>query len=105
MMTSRQALLIFQLWVVSEFEDAKRNLTRTFGIRHQTYNFCKYDEYSCCPRDSFGKVTCDCNTHKFKQEIVYLDLQHFYCNKLQLALQRRPLKYKILNDICKDEVA
>ena len=45
MMTSRQALLIFQLWVISEFEDAKRNLTRTFGIRHQTYKFCKYDEY------------------------------------------------------------
>ncbi len=104
MMTSRQALLIFQLWVVSEFEDAKRNLTRTFGTRHQKYAFCEYNEYSCCPRNLFGKVTCNCKTNKFKQEIIYLDLLYFYCNKLQVALRGPPLKYKILNGICEDQV-
>ena len=69
--TARQALTIFQQWLIAELETSSESLKDHL------------DGAAIC------RVHCQAAQ------------TYFYCNKVQLTLEQPPLKYAILNSISK----
>ena len=110
---ARKALTIVQDWLIAEFQtrnervkkfkDTQQKVEESFGRRGYLPCPLSTRPDRACPRDSRGRITCDCVATKYKAEIVYLDLLYFYCNKVQLTLGKPPLNYARFSGISKEE--